>query len=901
MTRTPKQILDTMAATARLTPIAEGVSWRDALFTRAADGYQLSAPDEPDRRLLLALTDEYELADGHLDTLPARLHGEWLESILGIPRLPVMPDRVVASATIDPKLAPAVVPAGTTLRGGKDAYGTERRYRTLDALTAHGATLVGVRATVPGGPAGGTPGLAFAAPGFPLAPPASPAEALVGPPAPHVLRISSPVLAFAQGAMSIRLTFDAAAGVDDLRVAGRWRHPKADGTLSTPIQGVGVTASDVIDFTMNDGCIDPDGSDPWIECLIPADHPVPESLHFNQVKVAVTQRLGVAADAAFANEGAVNITKEFDPFGPTARQGDAFYVRCDEALSKPLTSLTVHLGVYASATGGLAATGGSTASGYLVTQKGHFGQAGWWNEYAGGATQVSTTAPGSRPALKIQWQNKIGDSWNKLVEQSALATMVKGLGGTTGSTPFTVAGQEGRFVRAIIASGDLGWREYLDTVAYFATQAVKDPGNAPSMPTPPVPARYNNLSIDYTTLAHAATRVESWSGWRHLVMASLGFRPFYRAVDDAGTPGMVAIGLDLPAEVTGSTVSLYVALDSAAPCGSTEDPTAHWEWWDGAAWRTLSVADGTHRMREAGLLRFVAPDGWAQGCEDVTADAGRWIRFVTEEPSRIGVIHDVIPDAVIAEYMSQALDPGADPTSATALPPGAIKGTLSPIAGVKKITHLASVRGRGPEPDEGFRRRASSLVRHRGRAITAWDYEQLVAEQFPEVAAVRCLPHVGSGGGRAPGWVGLVVIPDQRDKPQPKPSVSLAGRIGDALRPVMAIGAEAAILCPIYIPVSVTASVTLRRGVAALTGKAAVTQALDTLLHPTGMQPTRWGVSLYSSTLIAALERVAVVDVVTSFAMRGPTGGAVEVIEVDTCRGLYCSSGDHLLTCEEQL
>ena len=694
--------------------------------------------------------------------------------------------------------------------------------------------------------------------------------------------------------MAIRLSFVGATDMVGFRSAARWCHPRADGTMSTGVGGTGSGTS--IDITLHDGCIDPDGEDPWIECYIAAGYPLPESLSFTQVTVAVTNRTGVAADGAYANDGAVDPTKEFEPFGPTARKGDAFYVRCDEALSKPLSSLTVTLTVYAAAAGGVVNASADTMTTYAIYfdhHTGTFHNSGWLAEMS------DSTA--SAPPLKIQWQSRSALGWLNLVEQSALATMTKSLPGATGSHPFTVGGQEGRFVRAIITSGDLGWRAYQDTIADFATQAVKAPSTAPAMPTPPVPARYTGLSVSYATAPAPATRIESWSAWRHAVMQSGTFAPFRQAIDDAGTPAMVAIGLALPDSATGSTVSVYVVLDSASPCGSTEDPTAHWEWWDGATWHVLAIADGTRHMREAGLLRFVAPAGWANGCSDVTADYGKWIRFVTDEPYRIGVIHDVIADAVIAEYVSSAPFPQEDPTPATALEPGAIKGSLAPIPGIKKVTNLASVRGRGPESDSGYAARASSLVRNRARAITAWDYEQLVYESFPEVAALRCLPHTNSSGALAPGTVGLVVIPDQRDRLQPRPSVSLAGRIGDVLQPAMPMGAALAIMCPIFVPVSVSASVKLRRGVAALTGKAAVAQALDTLLHPTGTSPTRWGVALYASTLIAALERAAVVDVVTSFSMQVPVGVPVEVIEVDECRGLYCSSGDHLLSCEEQL
>jgi hypothetical protein len=108
-------------------------------------------------------------------------------------------------------------------------------------------------------------------------------------------------------------------------------------------------------------------------------------------------------------------------------------------------------------------------------------------------------------------------------------------------------------------------------------------------------------------------------------------------------------------------------------------------------------------------------------------------------------------------------------------------------------------------------------------------------------------------------------------------------------------------MCPAYEPVTVVASIRLRPGVAALTGTEAVTTALELALHPTGTMPVRWGRTLYASALIAFLERRPEVDVVTDFELRDGSGSAVELVEVDPCRGLYCSSGHHHVSCEEQL
>lgn len=923
MIRTREQILAAMADAARMAAFNDEATWRDALFELQGEEWALSRPHDPDRALLAALADEYVRVDEHRDSLPARLHVEWLQDILGVPRLPVVPDRVVASATVDPKLAPAVVPAGTMLRGGKDAYGNERRYRTLDALTAHGATLTGVKVLVPGGPAAATPGLTYAAPDFPIVPAQNNAERLVGPPAPHVMRISSAALGFPSGDMGIVVRFTGAStsAVNALRTAARWRWPRADGTMSDSVPG-GSGSYGGISVPMQGGCADPEGGLPWIECVLNPGFAFPAGLAFTAATVQVITRVALVPDAAFINDGAVDVTKDFEAFAATARKGDSFYVRCDEALSKKVQNLVISITQASPKSGGTAISG--VEIGYMerfsdqavmqfvldldddyyeyITYSAlPMGHSSNWVVMPGSTGTVGgTTTTPSGPTLAWQRLAEDGD-WEGIgTTMTSLAARSASLSGY-GSAPFTVSGQAGHYIRATITSGDLGWKAYQKALATFASMAVSDPENAPGMPTPITPARYSGLTIGYSTVEENAARVESWSGWRHTVKPASGtWQPFRKEVDGSGSTGMAAFGLELPASVTGSSVSLYVELDSPSPCQGSDEGLSQWQWWNGSAWQHLMAADGSNRMRESGLVRFVAPSGWAYGCEDLTAATGRWIRFVTTRPDRIGTIHTAIPDAVVAEFVSAAPNPSLDPSPATALPPGTIKGTLAPIPGVKKVTNLASVRGRGPELDPDYTRRAAALVRHRGRAVNAWDYEQMVAIQFPEVAAVRCLPHTDAAGGTFPGSVGLLVVPDQPQALQPRPSVSLAGRIQDTLEPVMPVRAILSVMCPEYVPVTVNASIKLKPGVAAITGKATIASALETLLHPTGTVPTRWGVSLYASSLIAALERIPGVDSVMSFQLFGPTG-PTEVVTVDVCRGLYCSSGNHQIAVEEQL
>ena len=514
MTTTPEQVIAAMAAAARLTPFDGSTTWYDALFETGTG--QLSAPGQPDRALLSSLAQEYLAAAGHLDTLTDRTHVAWLEQILGIPRLPVVPDRVVAHVTIDPKLAPAVVPRGTMLRGGKDAFGNERRYATLDALTAHGAALTGIRSLTPGGTQPGLPGVAASAPDFPLTP-------LDGPDATHTLRVHSPALAFASGTLTAELQFGSPSNITSLAGAV-WRYSRADGTISPTTAGTVTSTSAQV--TLAGGCGTADGTDPWLECVIPAATPVPEGLAFSSVTVRVTARTGVVPQAAFYNDGAVDVTKEFQPFGAVAKRGDAFYLRCDEAFGKATNDVTITVSLMQSGGAVLSSSAGGSGIPYPVKtvvqqtlSQARSKLGGSFDLIAGEYDEILRFFTSSDDAT-VRWQRHLDSHWSSFGSAGELASITATLGGQVGSEAAVVSGQQGHYVRAFLEEGDFGWTAYQAAVADFATRAVAGSDPKPAMPTPPVPPIASRITISYTTSPVLATKVESTSGWRHQIMGT---------------------------------------------------------------------------------------------------------------------------------------------------------------------------------------------------------------------------------------------------------------------------------------------------------------------------------------------------------------------------------------------
>ncbi len=103
--------------------------------------------------------------------------------------------------------------------------------------------------------------------------------------------------------------------------------------------------------------------------------------------------------------------------------------------------------------------------------------------------------------------------------------------------------------------------------------------------------------------------------------------------------------------------------------------------------------------------------------------------------------------------------PGATDVPANAIPARAQVNLVTPLAGVEAVfsaDHAAG--GSPPEPDDSVLRNASATLRHRGRALTLRDFEDLALASSPRIAQARAL--TSAGGVR-------VVLALRGDSPQP--------------------------------------------------------------------------------------------------------------------------------------
>jgi hypothetical protein len=226
------------------------------------------------------------------------------------------------------------------------------------------------------------------------------------------------------------------------------------------------------------------------------------------------------------------------------------------------------------------------------------------------------------------------------------------------------------------------------------------------------------------------------------------------------------------------------------------------------------------------------------------------------------------------------------------------------VPGIKRIGNpRPSAGGRGPEPEEGFAARASAVVRHRNRAVTAWDVEELLRHAFPELALVRCLAHHSRTSECAPGSIGVVVVPDATER-APVPTVRLAAAIDTFVREHASAWVEVTVLCAEYVAVGVSTTAVLRPGVVAGDARATLERDLRTFLHPLGglRRAAGFGRPLFRSELLQFLEGHELVDYVGEDGLDflGALAGR-ERIDVHPCRGLIASAADHDLKVQATL
>lgn len=226
-------------------------------------------------------------------------------------------------------------------------------------------------------------------------------------------------------------------------------------------------------------------------------------------------------------------------------------------------------------------------------------------------------------------------------------------------------------------------------------------------------------------------------------------------------------------------------------------------------------------------------------------------------------------------------------------PAGKITELKTTIPYVDSVTNAEPASGGADaESRESLIRRGPRAIRHRDRAVTAQDYEDLAMMASTGVARVRCFPLQDLAAGLdlrtwKPGVVSLVVVPFSTD-PRPYPDLLLLDAVRSHLEPRRAAEvARLVIVGPKYISVTVRAEVVPESAASAGNLEAEIVGALSRFLHPLtgGAEGAGWsfGRKPHASDIYAVIESVAGVGYVRSLNLDAAeeVGGVVKPISLD--------------------
>jgi len=287
-----------------------------------------------------------------------------------------------------------------------------------------------------------------------------------------------------------------------------------------------------------------------------------------------------------------------------------------------------------------------------------------------------------------------------------------------------------------------------------------------------------------------------------------------------------------------------------------------WQILDGERWRDLAVQrDDTAGWLHSGVvvldLPVVAPSRWLP-VELV------WIRLTIDgDPASVCETVDLHAQAVMARFEDQGNSPDH---VRSPLPPDSVRGLARPEARLAAIRQpYSSFAGRPAEAEEALRRRVSEGLRHRQRALTAWDVERLTLEEFgARLHKVKCFS--GAGGGR----VEVIVIPDLRgalpaDPLAPKGAANLLADIQRFLGARAPAGSVMRVRNATFQPVRLRLGVRFRPGEEERYSKQRLNEDLVRFLSPWAYDDgaeIRIGGTIHATSLVDFVDRLPYVDYV---------------------------------------
>ncbi|MGY6521120.1 MAG: baseplate J/gp47 family protein [Mongoliitalea sp.] len=222
--------------------------------------------------------------------------------------------------------------------------------------------------------------------------------------------------------------------------------------------------------------------------------------------------------------------------------------------------------------------------------------------------------------------------------------------------------------------------------------------------------------------------------------------------------------LGLSHALANDTLSLLFQLEEGTENSlEVTSEAAEWSVLGSSGWQVLSkdaiLLNETKNFLSSGIISIQLP-------ATITHDNPAFPLGLTWLRIKLNASSDAVCRCYHIHAQAVRLE-AMNPWKATHLPNQLPSKTISKLeqrsAPIKSIAQpYASVGGKGLESDLNFYRRISERLRHKKRAVTLWDFEHLVLEEYPEILLAKCLNHTKGTCYHAAGHVTVVVVPKHR-------------------------------------------------------------------------------------------------------------------------------------------
>lgn len=178
-------------------------------------------------------------------------------------------------------------------------------------------------------------------------------------------------------------------------------------------------------------------------------------------------------------------------------------------------------------------------------------------------------------------------------------------------------------------------------------------------------------------------------------------------------------------------------------------------------WRPFSgsqiLSDTTRGLKETGFLVLNLPDEMTS--QNTSMQPGLfWLMVALEEDA--ASFDQIVTIRTNGVSATLQLRNNVDELQVVkVLPPDSITTLAKKSREIKQVEQpYGSFGGRAIEKDKDYFIRISEKLRHKGRAISVWDIERIILEQFPQIYKVKCIQHADRNGKTVPGAIHVIVI-----------------------------------------------------------------------------------------------------------------------------------------------